>query len=528
MLKISTISFRGTKKTQAANDNNVMFVAPGYQELGEVALPLGNKSLTINPSLPSDSLGEADLARFRNVQREWAESVAKKFGIPLDNVLVRLPEIRLGDPKQMITMDSYTYGQFKPVENVIEIIPMREIANLHGGDEAKVVHESLHAFFYNLRRAWAKQFTTDDLYVEATNIVATKMLKGEHGLIVKRIYSKKIGGQSCFDRDVMYAPSLSRDERVALVKTLYSLRQEHLAPDATKLTEAGEAFVKETLIPQLTSYSKHVNGAGEDKVFKNITDYMMALFTRRNLLARSLGDPRRIDLGKNLQTPLTESEQKLVEITLDRLLAGEEEGCISQLDSSGLHTLYESSGKSYFMSYEEIAARCEENLYRRDKVQKKIADAIGKGLTPGANLFEELRVVENNLTLVNLARLLGKVEEKIIGADKDPEKMHEINGVRDKITQYMEGSKKVRFTEMCCLIDDLNGLDFPEKLLAETPENSALRTQYYTILERIKAIAAECDLMSIPKQFFNSEADFNRVMNRVDECVQRCMRSFKW
>lgn len=527
MLKISSISFKGIDKKQPVSIDTSS-VDSNYRELGEGALPVGNRSLTVNPAPPSDFLDETDLEKYRNVQREWAGSVAKKFGIPLDNVLVRLPEIRLGDARQMINMNTHTFAEFSQFENVVNVIPVREIANLHGGADVKVVHESLHGFLHNLRRAWAKRFTIAQLYEGVTNMVANKMLKGEHGLIIKGFPNGFIDDPNIeFKREVMYAPTLSKEERKELVRTIYSLQPEHLDTKKLKLTEAGRDFVRTTLLPKLTVYSQCVADPSEDKRLKGLTDYMEAIFPRRDLLFCGLGSPYRRDLERSIQTPLTKVEEELVSMTLDSLLACEEETYISQFDSSGLHMLYDTSVKAYFMSYEEIVARCEENLYRRAKVQEKIAGAIGKGLIPGANLLEEQRVVANNLTLLNQARLLGIAEEQMIAADKDPQKMREINSVRDKITQYMEGSKKMRLSEMWGLIDEMNNLDSPEKLLAETPENAKLTRDYYTILKTIRALATECDLMSIPEQFFSSKEDFIRAGKKNEECIAGCFRRLK-
>src|SRR5574344_738046 len=384
MQKISNISFKGIEQKQVP-ENNVNVSNPIGKELGVQALPVGDKSLAINPSLPSDFLGEADFARYKKVQKEWAESMSKRLGVPVENILARLPEIKPGDVKTML--ECFNSGEFSYANNTVNINPIREIANLAGGEDATIVHESTHGYFYNIRRAYARQLPPEQLYQELANIVATKMLQGEHGPILKCFQSSTVNGQVVWTPELMNAPLLSAKERTALLNTLNSLQVEHIDPNTAKLNDAGKAFVKENLWPHLTDYSKHIITEPEkkdEKICKKMVDYIDSFFTRRNLLINNLVSPECIDLEKNIQTPLTETERNMARNSLDGLLSTQEGNFAKMQDSLGI---LDNSSKSYFTSSEEIIARKEENIYRLGKVNQKIKDIEAKGVKPAENLL---------------------------------------------------------------------------------------------------------------------------------------------
>ncbi|MEI8128857.1 MAG: hypothetical protein WCG95_04485 [bacterium] len=561
MQKISSISFKGIEQNQTPK-NNVNISNPIEKELGVQALPVGDKSLAINPSLPSDLLGEADLVRYKNIQSEWAQSMSKRLGVPVENILARLPEAKTGDVKTMLATSHL--GQFKSSKNTIEINPIRELVNLAGGDDAKIVHESTHGFYHNLRRAYARQLPPEQLYQELANIVVTRMRQGEHGQIINSFQSSNVNGQTVWTPKLMTAPSLSAQERTVLLNTLNFLQVEHLDLNTAKLNDAGKTFVKENLLPYLTDYSKHVIAEPEkkdEKICKKMVDYLDSFFTRRNLLIAHLTSPEWIDVEKNIQTPLTQTEQNMARNSLDGLLSTQEGNYITQQDSLGIS---DNSLKSYFTSYEEIIARKEENIHRLGKVNQKIKDIKAKGVTPSANLLLEKQTAETNLKLLSLTRELDAVEKQIIGSEINPEKILEIGRIKQEMKSLVDANKKIKdiskyidFNEVkrnvkteedfvrmvegkvptelkkdCAsfvetlkklelLNQQINQLDSPEKLLADTAENITLRSQFDNLMAKIRELSIKCDLIGMPRQFFNSDADCMKVNEQAIQCLQK-------
>lgn len=559
---ISNISFKGIIQESPNKIGTVAQEQP-LQELGEAPLPSCDKSLAINPSLPSERLGEADLARFKRVQTEWAGMIAKNLEIPVENVLARLPEVRLVDAKKMLT--GSVLAAFRPDQNIIEIADVRELANAYGKDEVVIIHESTHGFFHNVRRAWAKSLAPEQLYQATTGIVFAKMLQGEHDPVLQSFEVNNVDGNITYTPVIMNPPLLSKEERVALTNTINSLQAEHIDQKAAKLNEAGKKFIQETLLPQLKDYPKHTIAEPDkvdDVILEKMTDYINALFTRKNLLLGHLIAPDVPDLEKNLQTPLTEVEQIMAKGSLIGLLSTHEGNIAHTKDSMGF---FHGALKAYFMSHEELTAREEENAYRLEIVRPKIRDIEARNLTPEATLLQEQRVAENNIKLIHLVRELDAVEKQIVGADKSAEKMTELNRLKQElgicgeehhklnssIFPYIDPNKikflvkteeeYIRFIEesvppelkptcttffdmskkLAILLEKLNELSPPEKLLAETPENTALKAQFDTLMQRIRTLVPECDLSSIPKQFYSSTEDFLKVNGKVIACCEK-------
>lgn|GEM_PF-6488643 len=568
MIKINNnIYFKGIE--QIPNNNQITSPAnPIRIELGEKALPVCDKSLAIKPIIPSELINESDITRYKAVQKNWAESLSQKAGIPVKNIMSRLPEVKPGDAKAMTMMSRL--GQFEAIRNIIEINPIREMANLFGGDESKIIHELTHGFFHNVRRAYAKQIPLEQLWGEAANIVGTRMLQGEHGLIIKEFKTNIVDGQTILTPELMIVPSLSAKERTATLNTLNSLQLAHIDPNTAKLNDAGIGFIRETLLPHLTDYSQQVLAKSEEKnnkICEKMVNYIDSFFTRRNLLIGILTSPANADLEENLQTPLTEIEQNMARNSFNGLLSTQEGNYIIQQDSLGISA---NSAKSYFMSYEELVAREEESIYRLEKVNKKITGIESKGLKPSEKLIQERNIAETNLKLLNLTRELDNLEKQIIGSEKNPEKLIEISKVKQDMIAISEDMAKfngiyeyINLNELkfdvkteedfikiveekvpselrkdCAeffdksrkiglLISKLNELDSPEKLLADTPENSTLKSQFDNLMTKIREISPECDVLGIPKQFFRREAEFLKTNEKVIQCVQKWAKRIK-
>lgn len=192
MVEISGISFKGIGQNQApVGAENTP--TPEFKELGVQALPPGDKSLAINPSLPSDFLGDADLERYKKIQVELAESLSKRWCIPVENLLARIPEIEIGDKIEMVD-NRPAVAEFAHKSNRCRINPVREIADFNSGDGPKIVHESVHGIEHNLKQAYVQQMSLPQLYQESANTVAKKMLQGEHGLIINGLQASNVNG----------------------------------------------------------------------------------------------------------------------------------------------------------------------------------------------------------------------------------------------------------------------------------------------------------------------------------------------
>lgn len=570
MYPISLITFKGIDKP-AAKTVDELRSAPTSRELGTDVLPIGDKSKAIKPSLPNDFINAADLKRYRKIQRKWAESLAQRLGIPIDNVLARLPGIQAGDVQQMIKTG--LLGQFNTYKNTIEIIPVTELVNLYGGEDAKIVHESTHAYLHNLRLAWASKFTKNQLFQMAYNIIATKILEGESGLIPKGFISQASDGQQGSNIDFMRPPILTKEERGAVVNTINSFKEEYLDESSGKINDNGKKFIRETLLPQLTEYSKQfadVSLDNQDEMLEKMVNYIGAFFIRRNSLVASLLSSNSAGNKRNIQTALTEKEQYLAINSLVGLNSTQQGNALALSESD--HIL-EDSQQPYFTAYEERLARHEENLYRQQNVKRKIAQLTHQGVTPSNALYEEQRIVENNLRLLDLTRKLLDIEKQIISAEKNPQKVAERNRLIEEINeiggsectrkfniiveyiqQHKELNDSIQSDEDLCrvietyipdelkmdplegikmrnrqreLLQAFNILNSPVNLVADTPENLALKAEFDSVLQRIKEIASKCDLSSIPNNFFKTEADFLEANNIFIAHVEKWMKRLK-
>ena len=542
--KVNNIYFKGTERPKPNINTPPLASNPLKTKLIN-ALPVGDKSLAIKLLPPSEFINKADLARYKNIQKKWAESMSKRLGVPVENILARLPEIKAGDAKIMINMS--LLALFDSETNKIEISPIRELANLRAKDEAKITHESLHGYLHNLRRAYAKSLSTEQLVQKVINSIETKISEGEIGTIIKNFPLE----DSNEPLKLMDAPILSKKERNAFINILNSLEDGlHLDPHTVKLNKRGNAFVREKLLPELTDYSRNLR---PEFVLKKMTDYINANTTRIGLLVEDLLSPNFVDLEKNLQIPLTPIEENIAKNSLNTLLSLNEGNIIVQNDNG--------TNKGYFMSHEEILAREEENRYRLEKVNQKTAGIKAKGLKPAESLREEQRTVKNNLKLLELTQKLDVIEKRIINAPKDTVKIIEINRIEQNISTMLKKNPQIReiykhlpskdvllaaksegdlikilqeampaeLKEYCAkfvLVRNqtvtLNQkLNTPAYLLADIPKNIKLRAEFDALMNQIKEIVAECDVSSIPKQFFKNEADVLKVNKEAIEVVQK-------
>lgn len=543
MVEISGISFKGIAQNQApvSAENNL---TQGFKELGVQALPSGDKSLAINPSLPSEFLGEADLERYKKIQAELAKSLSERWGIPVENLLARIPETEIGDKNEMLIYRP-TVAEFDHKSNRCRINPVREIADFQGSDGSKIVHESVHGIDHNLKKAYVQQMSPRQFYQESANTVAKKMLQGEHGPIINGLQVSNVNGQVVCIPMFMTAPSLSAKEREALLSTLNSLRDEHLDLKTAKLNDAGKTLVKEKLLPHLTDYSKHIiaeAGKKDEAICKEMTDYINSFYTRTKLLISDLISPQNVSLEKSLKTQLTEAEETIAKKSLSESLSTLEGTAIRQY----LPGTSDNSLKSYFTSYGELLAIGEENRFRLDELNQKIKDISQKGteIKPAANLLLEKQTVEANLKILELIHELNNIEKRIIASEKSPEKLLEIAQIKQKIGSLIDTCRErvnidinvqpdgsifvntkndviktieqnvapeikeqpafiiKNLEEMQALSQKLNELNSPEKLLADTIDNKALKSKFDGLINEIKELSTKCDLVGMPEQFF--------------------------
>lgn len=560
MQKINPISFQGVKKSPP---NKVETKKPNSSPTTSQIefLPANNSGKAINPILPSDYINESDLKRYKKVQKEWARMFAEKTNIPYENIMARLPEIKPAKAEEIRT----TLGWFRPKENVIEINPIKEMANLYGGDEGRIVHESTHALLHNLRRAYAKQTPRADLSRDAYIVVITKMVDGENKLIYRGEELKEVDGKLITVSKMMIPPQLSFTERQSLVNTIPHIKLEHIDTKTLTLNENGINLIKTRLLPQLDEYRSRITGTPEEVAemgLEGIVKYINSFYNRKHLIFQDLTSDKKKDLQTNLETPLTEAEKNLAKKSFDEILSTKEGNMAVIEDKKGI---LDSSGKSYFMSYEEELARRYHNEYRLHKINKKLETIQAKGLNPNKKLLQEKQTIQNNLKILDLTRQLQTLERKIIHAPKDLNKLKEISLITKNIRKlsknpeianlktYIKDLKldfknktaeeaktlirnnlspeKVKLYDLKLkiirLMTKYNKLNQPEKILADTPENNILKENFYTILNEIRKISTNSDLSALPKIFFKSKKEYIKHTEKTKEIISKWMRRLK-
>lgn len=561
MLKINRISFQGVKKSQEnKTEKQTQANSQTHKQISK--LPDNSAEKNIKPILPSDYINGADLKRYKKVQKEWAKMFSEKTGIPYENIIARLPEITKGDFKKM----SSNLGQFCNVPNIIEMNPVREVANLRGGGTGTTVHESVHGYLHNLRRAYARQISFDKLCQDVYLVVVKKMIDGENKFILKGYEKKEIDGVVKNVPKPMFPPQLSTQERMLLVNSLKKLEPKLIIGYIGKLNEHGINTVKTNIIPHLSEYKKTLIGTPqevEEKCLQKITDYINSFFCRRNLLISNLTSKDHVDLKTNIETPLSETEKVLAKESLEELLYTKEGSILINLK---LGSFLDIPNKSYFMSYEEKLARRQDSEFRLNKINQKIETIKTNGLNPAKKLLKEKQILENNLNLLDLADELQIIERKIIHAPKDQNKLIQIgkivknaadiqnnNPEFTKIRKYIKElnlnlkGKTVKernllirnnlppekvylfnlYLEYYKNLAQYNKLNVPYKLLANTKENKILKTDFLIILDKIKKISMDCDLSALPKMFFRTKADYIKYYKNSSQIITKWKRRLK-
>lgn len=551
---IQTQNFNGIEiNGLRENSNKVNTTTNAASNPIETLIP-ANRSLVANPTLSSEFLNEADLSRYKKVQMQWAESFSKRKGIPIENILARIPDVKFKDMNTIFQNTSI--AEFDLYQNVIQITPIRELANVIGGDEAKIVHESAHAYLYNLRRAMCKNIAPEQVIQGAVNLVLTKMLKGEHGSILRTFTTENVNGNTVIVPKMMNVPILAQHEREAIVKTINSLQLEHLEINNqtgdTKLSDLGKKNIEEHLMPQLDEYSR-TSAISADEQFKRISNYIDSFFTRRNTVVFHMLNPTLADSTKNIETPLCEAEINLANSSFD-VLSAQEPVFLMQQDAQN-HLLSE---RAYFNSFEERFTREEESVYRFEQSAKKIQEITKKGLKclkPAEALLKEHQTAQTNLSLLELVDVLNQLEQQIIAAPKDPAKiarLHEmkrslldlakdnqdlidldkflsgkglvVNGMQSEeikamISRELSPHKASLFDSLQdfllnCVKRQTEIIDANtprELLLADTAENKALAANYDRVISKIRKLAPQSDLSSLPRCFYNSDAEYNKM-----------------
>lgn len=533
-------------------------------ELGEKALPAGDISLAVKPPIQSEYITEADIARYKKVQIRWAKSFAKRNGIPVENVLARLPEISIGDAKEMIPNNQI--GAFSYEKNDIKLNPIREILNLCGGERPTVVHESTHGYFHNIRRAYARTVPQEQLMQDISDILEQRTLQGETAPILRGFVQDKSTGN--WLPKLTSAPAFSAEERKAFVDTLKLLEDGHFAQTDTKeLNDAGKKLLREKLLPLLTDFCKFAEGSPQEKErqFKRIIDYVTAFYFRRDYLLGNLTSKELEDLHKNLATPLSKEEKTLAQNSFLSKLLTDEGNCSSQQDAA---QNFDRCLKVYFMSDEELKAREEETAFRLEEINQKIKTMKSQGVSPGQNLLQEKQTVEHNQKLLQLTRELSSVELELAGAQLSPEKVSELRQMvkdiaqfhnnyaafneivvsiqselmncqteaevidvikkhvpetlKEQIPLYLEQSKK-----MPSLLASINKMNSHEMLLADTEENAALKRQFDSLMSQIRDIAPKSDLVGIPKPFYHNLEESAKSAQKASEVFAKWAKRIK-
>jgi len=521
MQRINPISFKGTIQNPKNNENNKPISQSIKTELGENALPICDKSLAINPLLPSELLNESDLSRYKTVQAEWAKDFAQRYNLPLENVVRRLPEIKIPDVdkekdsvKKMIK--SGTLGHFVFQTSAIEMNPIRELVNLNGGDEGTIVHESIHGFFHNLRRDYSTQFTDLQLRRKAATVIKAKMLEGEFGSVLKHCASES--SDKPITIKLIEVPLLSKKERIALIETINEMTLQHIDDKPLRLNDAAREFLKENLLPRLTDYSQTIPETSKSKdsiICEELVDYIDSFFFRRDAIIDNCkaGIPREV-------LPLTEVEQTLASRSFDETIDVIEGNYLIK-NSKGA-----SSKKAYFMAPEEMLARKESSIFRLNQVNQTIKGIEAQAIKPSKVLLDERQKLQHNIRLIELAENIGIVEKQIVSAERKIKKVQKLNIKRTKITtkygiknpneifETMHNKSVLENVSIIFKMVSFSRINKPIRLLANTKENKGLKLQLNTLMKEILEVSSDTDLTSVPSKFYKNL--FKKVSSDID------------
>lgn len=520
MQKISSISFRGIKQSQKSK-NNANIASPIEKERGTEALPVCGKSLAVKPLPSKKFLDETDLVRYKKVQEEWAKSFSQRYNVPFENVIARLPEIKIltvdKDKRHLKdNIESFVLGGFSFNDDTIEINPVRKITNLYGGDEGRIVHETVHGYFHHLRRDYIEHFTETERNKIVSAIINEKMLDGEMG------YTLRINENNPEATKVIEIPILSTKERKALVNFITTLNgKEYLDQKLWRLNEKGKKLLKEKLLPKLTDYSKTFSPTtevGDDRLCEKIEEYIDATFCRRGLIVGEfkIGKPREnLLLTKIEQEMASESIEQLPELFEGSYLAS----------NSKLPGYIE----AYFMSTEELLARKESSIFRLERVNQKIKDMEAKGIKPSKILLKEQKIQQSNIRLIELVEAISVIEKQMIASEKQTEIIKKINTKRnrgakklkvknaDELSEFLKTKKGWTKIVANKKVEILWGTVRPERLLTDTNRNGDLKEIFEDLIKQIKAISVKSDLTAIPKRF--TKLNLKRIMRKIKDRV---------
>ena len=524
----NTISFKGieqkNKPQNLQSNGKLTKTNPQIREL--VSNPVTNPM--IQPISSSDYYTQDDLKKLKDVQTRWGKEVAVTFGVPEENILSKFGEIKLGDAKTFLT--ERNIGGFDQSTYDMKFMPIKEITSLQGGIESKVIHESMHNLCQNSRISYALQSTPEQLMLDCCNIVMSKMLNGEHGLIMSDIKEIEINGQKTLVPQFMNVPMLSAKERQAVVNTLISLQVEHFDLETNRLSDSGEKFVAQTIVPQLEEYSKNFEGKKNptSEITEKMVKYFNSFFVRRNQLYGHITDiPKNFsqEMLEKFKLPLSVNEMQLAQNTFTNLLNLDEGTWLRN------YCIDDEPGMKYFTSHEELLARKEESTYRYRKVLNEIENCKRQGYAPPKKLLQEKKQAIVNMQLVDSTFKFNEIESQIISAPKDIEKVKKIMNSRfyqditidadafynieneKKTSGHFSSEKEYResLSEKVRLVlqkqDEYAKLNRPENLLADTTENNVLKAKFDEVLAKIRKLAPKSDLTGIPQSFFNSEAE---------------------
>lgn len=552
MQKIISISFQGVKRK---SPNKIENQAPISNPItkSENNLPVNPANAVMNPTLPSDFLNEKDIERAKLIQKDWAAEMAKKLDVPAEKVIARLSDIELGKADEMLSLGHI--GGFDSSKNIILLNPIKEMLNLNGSIERTIAHESTHNLLHALRMAYVEQTTEDQLKSDCKNVVWEKMLNGEHGTLLKGGKLIDLNGQTTFIPEFIKSPPFSQKERQAVINTIKALKEDkHFVPNTEILNESGQEFVKTILLPELDEYSKLFAESPKtaDKVAKTIIDYVHSSIFREKFLFAVLQALAKQEPPSKRQIPLNEKELTMAKNAIGDFLSTQEGVRIYQSDSAGI---FDDSLKSYFMSYEELFARREETEYKLQQINQKIKNFETKGLSPAKKILQEKETLIVNQRLLDLVDQFALIEQQIISAPKDPQKITELlknrfhnnpefvakllnnNAKVKKITMISKteaetkehmAAEGLEFDEkLSAKIKHYNAISRPENLLADTEENLSLKTQFDKILDQIRELAPKSDLTAIPKLFYKSESEFYKSNEKVRNVIKKCAEILK-
>ena len=544
----NNITFTSVDKSN--DKNKILKQADTSQNAKYSTVPIETAKAYSPVTCASPFYTDKDLTKFQKTQQKYIEDMSKRLNMSVQDLQELSPKVILGDAKQMTALGQG--GAYDFTKNIIEINPVKEINDFSGGIEPKVVHETFHGLCSNLRKEYLKSLSQIDLINTVTNQYFTRMLNGESGVVYGGVIPQNVNGQAIQIPFTVKVPSLNKTERQALIESIYQMQDDDLDLNTLRLNEKGTKKLDDILSPKMESYIKSYTEMGlspkqaKAKALQSVSQYVSSFFARRNNFLYNLAVNTQSDNSQSAIKPLSKEAENLAKNSLNGFIDTLEGNLLQQYGQ-----VDDNFNKKYFTSFEELNARVAETEYRLEKVNTKINNLNEKGFSINEKLLKEKAICENNKSILDEVVKLHNIEEQIVSADKDMSKVNKVRVLRNNIIDlvqntpnyaeietrllsvdklkyaqtheearqiikenlpsdlskhldsYLEASKQMQVNLL-----EMQKVDKPELLLADTPENKTLIGQFETVLNKIKTLSLNSDVQAMPKSFYSNEKSF--------------------